>query len=1172
MRNWGRFKSEGSIIAVAMGAIAAGILTEEDIFGPEPERPRLSDPDSDALYGKAVAIDNDASQPSAQGQDDLPRGRELTETSPDIQPDTPSFRHTGRRGSATPAMTRLTRPDLPALAQTASMPQGANGPDIALAAGKDDPSGQGASPKPSSLPDLGESATTPPASAAAVAQPLPPAPTIPAIEPEATAISGATVPQAATPTALPPPAAPTIARVPESATAPAPAIAFASGTEKANPVAADPVMQDRPVVEAAPPPQPLLQEKPAAPSLQAAPAVGRTATKSAAARSAEPASKPKPAARARISRSTKTAPAAAARAGRADPAQSQAPLSLADIRARLGSRTETPAKSATPAPATTEPRQSLTLADIRSRLDRASAPKPENDALVATPPPPGTSAPTIGRPSILVPGLTTVAQQEGGPALGEMLALAPIVNNGPVDTIITVERLAGGGFRVRAGDLRALRVILDPAIRDDDYVTLATLPGVEARYVEASQSLALTVPDALLQPTLIDARGGRKPVDLSKVVTTSGLLFNYRLLGTIQRGDGRDVQLTGDTEFVGMTPLGLLVTNGTFATGGRRSFVRGDSFFRYEDIARVRSLTIGDFATGALGFSRSVRLGGIQFQSDFQQRPDIFLGPLPQFAGSAALPSALDLYADNVKVFSSNIPQGPFILRSLPQISGNELRIVTTDATGRQTEITTPYFDAPGLLRKGVLEYSAELGAPRINAGIRSFDYRSQLFGSATARYGLGNRLTVEGHLEAGGDLANGGLGIIQALGPLGSLTAAGSLSTFRGKQGARLLGQYRLDLNRFSLFASVEREYGRYLDLGDISSLRGRVTDPTGADLFPRRAKRSLERIGASFRPSFDPVSFNIAYNHLRFGDSEIRTANFAVRRRITNRISFRGDALFDLKRRGDVALSAGLDIRLGRNTSAFAGADRTDGRTNYSVSVNGFSDGRQNALGYSLAQRGNDDGDAFRSASLNYRLPQAFVAGSIDQAGKNVRGTLQLEGSVIAAGKDVFLANRVGEGFAIVKNAGPGVDILQGGRRIARSNSKGRALLSSLEAFNETRVAIDPASLPAGLEAENGTDFRIVTRRRRAALVDFGVRKVNAAIVVIKGPDGKPVPPGTVVNRSDGEAGLMGYDGEVFLKDLKASNRVMIDLGAAGKCTASFSYNVDGEAQPVIGPITCS
>lgn len=781
--------------------------------------------------------------------------------------------------------------------------------------------------------------------------------------------------------------------------------------------------------------------------------------------------------------------------------------------------------------------------------------------------PGGVSAPQAD-PAV---GTTSEAPSEPQTGAPELLALAPIANGTESGTIVAVERLGDGGFRMRAADLRALRVMLDPAIGDDDSVAISSLPGIKAQYVEATQSLALEIPNSLLAPTFVDARGGRTPVDVTRIATVSGLLINYRLFGTAQGGDGRFVQLTGDTEVVGMTRLGLFVTNGSFATNGRRALVRGDSFFRFEDPARVRTYTVGDFASGAVSFSRSVRLGGIQVQSDFQQRPDLFTGPLPQFAGTAALPSALDLYIDNRKVFSSNVPQGPFILRSLPQISGNELRIVTTDASGRQTEITTPYFNAPGLLNKGLFEYSAELGAPRINAGLRSFDYRSQLFGSATVRYGLGDRLTVEGHLEAGGDLANGGIGLIRALGPLGSITASANGSNFRGRQGARLSGQYRFDQKRFSLFANIEREYGNYLDLGDISSFRGRVTDPTGADLFARRARRSVERIGASLRPAFDPVSINLAYNHVRLGNSEIRTANVGLRRRLTDRISFRGDALFDLTRRGDLAVSAGLDIRLGRNTNAFAGADRTNGRTSYNVSATGFNNGRQNAFGYAIAQRGNDDGEAFRSASVNYRLPQAFVAASINQSGRDVQGVFQVEGAVVAAGRGVFVANRVGEGFAIVKNAGPGVDILQSGRKIARSNSKGRALLSSLEAFSETRVAIDPTSLPAGLEAENGTDFRVLTARRRAALVDFGVRKVNAAIVIIRGPDGKPIPPGTRVDPGSGEPGFMGYDGEVFLKDLKARNNVLIDLGPAGKCSATFDYDLDGGPQPVIGPLTC-
>ncbi|MBK9999594.1 MAG: fimbria/pilus outer membrane usher protein [Sphingomonadales bacterium] len=141
------------------------------------------------------------------------------------------------------------------------------------------------------------------------------------------------------------------------------------------------------------------------------------------------------------------------------------------------------------------------------------------------------------------------------------------------------------------------------------------------------------------------------------------------------------------------------MNSGTFGTG--IGFVRGESVVRLEDPEKVRIYALGDVISGAVGFSDAIRLGGLQVQSNFQQRPDIFRGPLPQFAGTAALPSAVELYVDSLKVFTTNVPRGPFILQSLPQLSGRTLSVVTTDLAGNQKRITKPYYYAPGLLREG---------------------------------------------------------------------------------------------------------------------------------------------------------------------------------------------------------------------------------------------------------------------------------------------------------------------------------------------------------------------------------------------------------------------------------------------------------------------------------------
>ena len=1247
MKRWGSFTAAGSAVFTAIAA-SAGFLWAEDEFWPQdPQSPRLSDPDSDALYAlpsdSPVAITDDvgdqalsrgSSEPdsehetahvadvgaSAHAEPDGTASRSTLDIAPLSAPadDTyhPSLR--AERSDADGAgagLLRSARNDDSYVEHDALAPVE---PAILLASAPAEPSSETAAPAPSVEPTALEPAARAFASSAAAVEPAPAA--RPLVMPVMPASATLAAPQ------------PAPLQIADAAPAP-PADLAAHLEQKSSPVGGGkpPKAAEGAHQEARSNAQPLSRRSSSAPppsAFQTATSLGGGGFASASPldiptrASVEYPAAPRVAAAVSAdatmrvqspSQLSPTVPAPPAFQGTSASGGGFASGSPLDIPAHTsveyaappGVSAAAPAKFATPVmPAQAarggvqspsqpfQPPPSAFQADTSpeaggftssSALDVFAPPEQPATTGSATPPlltPASYSPlPAISQSySDSESGFDANPRGAGGASStapeGEVLVLAPVVNGTPVNQVITVER-HGSGYSLLAEDLRAFRVILDPSIKDGDTVALSSLPGVEANYVNASQSLELKIPDALLVPTEVQGQAGRTAISLSKIATTSGLLFNYRLFGTAETGglSRNRAQLTGDTELVGMTRFGLFVTNGFFASSGRKTFVRGDSYFRFDDNAHVRSYTVGDVASGAVSFSRSVRLGGVQVQSDFQQRPDLFTGPLPRFAGSAALPSSIDLYVDSLKVFSTNVPQGPFILRSLPQISGNELRIVTTDANGRQTEVTTAYFNAPGLLRNGLVEYSAELGAPRIDSGLRSFGYRSQIFGSVTGRYGLGNRLTVEGHAETGGGLVNGGIGFIQALGKLGSLNGSAAASNYRGKQGTRLSAQYRFDQKRFSLFANVEREYGRYFDLGDVSSFRGPITDPAGLPLFPVRQRQSFERIGVSYRPAFDPVSFNVAYNHLRQGNSEIRTANLALRRRITDRISFNGNAILDLEKRHDVALSIGLDVRLGANARAFVGADRSNGRTNYNVSATGFGGGRQNALGYSISQRGNDDGDAFRSASVNYRFAQAFVAGTIDQSGSNVRGSLQLEGSLIAAGKDVFLANRVGEGFAVVKNAGPHVDILQGGRKIATSNGKGRALLPSLEPFSETRVSIDPATLPADLEAENGTDFRVVTARRRAALVDFGVRKVNAAIVVIFGKDGKPIPAGTQINLVGvTEPGLMGYDGEAFLKDLRPQNRINIDLGPAGKCSATFSYDINGEAQPRIGPITCS
>ena len=74
----------------------------------------------------------------------------------------------------------------------------------------------------------------------------------------------------------------------------------------------------------------------------------------------------------------------------------------------------------------------------------------------------------------------------------------------------------------------------------------------------------------------------------------------------------------------------------------------------------------------------------------------------------ATVPSAVDLYLNNIRQFGSRVQDGPFVLDALPRISGaGQATVVVTDHLGRTTQTSVPlYVDqqrlAPGLIDGGM--------------------------------------------------------------------------------------------------------------------------------------------------------------------------------------------------------------------------------------------------------------------------------------------------------------------------------------------------------------------------------------------------------------------------------------------------------------------------------------
>lgn len=93
-----------------------------------------------------------------------------------------------------------------------------------------------------------------------------------------------------------------------------------------------------------------------------------------------------------------------------------------------------------------------------------------------------------------------------------------------------------------------------------------------------------------------------------------------------------------------------------------------------------------------------------------------------------------------------------------------------------------------------------------------------------------------------------------------------------------------------------------------------------------------------------------------------------------------------------------------------------------------------------------------------------------------------------------------------------------------------------------------------------------------RSGTLVNFGIKAVRAAQVILKDAQGRFIPEGSAVqlNTREGASRPMGFDGVVYFDALEQHNQIWVTTDA-GVCSAQFEYPVQVEGIPQIGPLTC-
>jgi outer membrane usher protein len=282
--------------------------------------------------------------------------------------------------------------------------------------------------------------------------------------------------------------------------------------------------------------------------------------------------------------------------------------------------------------------------------------------------------------------------------------------------------------------------------------------GLAPKYREDTLELMVQVPPTIRRTQLIDFRANTF-TDSSRLhapAKFSGYLNMYANQDYAFRDssagtrEGRLPLLASfDTAFNIQSVV--LEGSGNFQEGGatpwRRNDVRLVKDFP-KDAVRVQ---LGDLSYRTLIFQQTRPMGGISISKNYDLQPYLLTVPTSRNEFFLKSPSELEVYVNDRLFQRMKLPAGNFDIRNLPLSTGlNHIRYAVVDESGRAESIAQPFNSDPESLRRGLHQYSYNVGVASRPLGATYRYDANRLTTSLFHRYGFSDAFT--GGVSAQGD------------------------------------------------------------------------------------------------------------------------------------------------------------------------------------------------------------------------------------------------------------------------------------------------------------------------------------------------------------------------------------------------------------------------------------
>ena len=716
-------------------------------------------------------------------------------------------------------------------------------------------------------------------------------------------------------------------------------------------------------------------------------------------------------------------------------------------------------------------------------------------------------------------------------AEGGQMAILRVVLNQEEKGEFFVNVTEDGDFLVRIEDLKKMgfseirgRVL---ALEGEEFASLRSMEGVKIGFDEKKLALELTADPQLLEKKVFTLRYPRQ----AKVYYPKDMagFLNYNLAYFAR--DSFTYDSTVLTDQLGFR-FGdfLFLSDSSYAQrrGEGGQFVRLMSNVTYDRREDLKRIVFGDFFASSGELGSTLNMGGISFSKNYNIDPYFIKYPEIGFSGLASLPSELEVYRDGVLIRKERVAPGGFDLRDIPTYVGAGLaEVVLKDPFGREQRIPLPYYFTDTLLKKGLHEYSYNIGFLREDFGVVSNRYNDFAF-LGFHRYGISDSLTTGIGAEASRRVFNLGLSSTFSVPrQLGVINASVAWSDSKGR--------------RDGVGGSVGYLYqGQNLSFNLL--LRGFTRDYSNISIETVQDRTKYEAtVGAGYFSS-TLGSLSVGFDATKkYSGLDTKSLLASYSRKITDRSNVIASFKRDLENRIN-EFNISINYYFNYGITASSSYQRTEGNSSERIQVT-----KNLPLGEGFGGRAAFEANQAEPRNFNNYDLQLQYNAKYGQYGAEFMSTNRAETySFSAAGGLTFVKDSLNfsrpirDSFALAKVGDlKGVRVYLNNQEIGRTGNSGKILIPDLGSYYENQISINDKDIPMEYALSEVMKY-VSPLLRSGSYIEFGAMKMQGFTGTLKVKVGQEIKPLEYIEFKlmvEGKELLSptGKGGEVYLENIK-------------------------------------